>query len=802
MFYFSIKILVISTLLFNTFALSSSSSILLDGTAAFHSWDGFGGLSAGASSRLLRDYPEPQRSDILDLLYKPSHGAGLKICKIEIGGDVMSTDGTEASFQHNRGDINCERGYELWLASEALKRNPNIATFGLEWGAPGWIGNSSFFTSEMWQYKVDFCNCFLEVVGRPLDFIGIYNERYWGGTDYIIGLRAALNAAGHERTRIVLPDNQVSDPSLLDAIANNATFSAAFDVAGQHGTPTAIPLIEATNHRYWESESGFSPISLKSDWQGAQDWAKILSRNYINANVTATITWSTIWSVLPGLPYDGRGIMMANTPWSGNFKDNAPLWVSAHYGQFLEIGWRYLLTGRGSGILPPLDGGNGDAGSCVAFVPQADLNDLTLICETIAVSTAGERIFQLTGGLVGPGTIFSVWQTTKGANFVQQADAIVGSDNTLTLLLPSDGIVTASTIHTATHGQPSVPIPPSAPFSLPYRDSFDETVYPYDTYPLYLSDQGGSFACRNGSLVQLVTQRPGGNDWYTTPDPITLLGDYTPWANVTIGVTASIPSISSLDSNLKLQDDPNAYVSTCEDTPKSNSAQIWDLGLPYSGYISNSGPGRQTACLNLYGCETRMIYYECCQNCGCSNGDGFLFTLQSNGTITSPLYPGLCATILSTDNVTVSLEQCDSTSSFQLWTHLPTKQLRNLGTMSCLTSSFGINSIYVQVCSRVTEYTGFAGIAPIPGYCLKINSTGFWEVSSLSLSLSNGTLYDYDPTTPTLLSLTTKGDLISATIGSNFLGSWSGLKNYSAGMVAIGSGVHLATFDNFFVEPV
>ena len=69
-----LQILVLSTLLINIFASSSSSSILLDGTAAFHSWDGFGGLSAGASSRLLRDYPEPQRNDILDLLYKPSHG--------------------------------------------------------------------------------------------------------------------------------------------------------------------------------------------------------------------------------------------------------------------------------------------------------------------------------------------------------------------------------------------------------------------------------------------------------------------------------------------------------------------------------------------------------------------------------------------------------------------------------------------------------------------------------------------------------------------------------------------------------
>ena len=34
-------------------------------------YDGHGGLSAGASSRLLYDYAEPARSKILDYLYKP-----------------------------------------------------------------------------------------------------------------------------------------------------------------------------------------------------------------------------------------------------------------------------------------------------------------------------------------------------------------------------------------------------------------------------------------------------------------------------------------------------------------------------------------------------------------------------------------------------------------------------------------------------------------------------------------------------------------------------------------------------------
>jgi len=60
--------------------------IPLDPTTAHHTFEGIGGLSAGASSRLLFDYPEPQRSDILDLLFKPFEGASLDILKIEIGG--------------------------------------------------------------------------------------------------------------------------------------------------------------------------------------------------------------------------------------------------------------------------------------------------------------------------------------------------------------------------------------------------------------------------------------------------------------------------------------------------------------------------------------------------------------------------------------------------------------------------------------------------------------------------------------------------------------------------------------------
>ena len=69
----------------------SAAPIALDSTTAHHVFDGVGALSAGASSRLLFDYPDPQRSDILDLLFKPSFGAALHLLKVERGGDAQST---------------------------------------------------------------------------------------------------------------------------------------------------------------------------------------------------------------------------------------------------------------------------------------------------------------------------------------------------------------------------------------------------------------------------------------------------------------------------------------------------------------------------------------------------------------------------------------------------------------------------------------------------------------------------------------------------------------------------------------
>jgi galactosylceramidase len=78
-------------------------------------FDGIGGLSGGAASALIRYYSPTWYSQLMDYLFLPGFDASLHILKVELGGDVQSTDGTESSHMHSADDENYERGYEWRL---------------------------------------------------------------------------------------------------------------------------------------------------------------------------------------------------------------------------------------------------------------------------------------------------------------------------------------------------------------------------------------------------------------------------------------------------------------------------------------------------------------------------------------------------------------------------------------------------------------------------------------------------------------------------------------------------------------
>ena len=149
------------------------------------------------------------------------------------------------------------------------------------------------------------------------------------------------------------------------------------------------------------------------------------------------------------------------------------------------------------------------SGGDYSTLVKCDLSAFTLILETLSAGRCSQSAppgpqtltFEVLGGLPGPGTPLAVWRTNSTSFFMRSTDVSVGEDGTFTVSIAPNEMVTVTTLVTAGHhGQPVSPIPPSAPFPLPYAD--DMNGYPYDAQARYLADQYGSFAVRNGTLQQ------------------------------------------------------------------------------------------------------------------------------------------------------------------------------------------------------------------------------------------------------------------------------------------------------------
>jgi galactosylceramidase len=521
-----------------------SAPIVLDGSRT-HSkpYDATGALSAGASSRLLIDYPQPERERILDLLFKPKFGASLNLLKVELGGDTQSTDGSEPSHAHSRAELDspdCERGYELWLMREAKKRNPDVQTYGLSWGAPGWIGNNSYFSQDNVKYQTSWLTCVREKANISVDYMGIWNEKPWGSTEYITELRAAFDAAGFEKTKLIALDGGLNGDFVQTLDTTPALANALSGVGLHYPCSVVSPSATIDGMKYWASED----MSTPADWRGSGCWGRILNSNFVRMNMTATISWSLLWSVYPNLDCYGNGLMYAYTPWSGFYMVNVAIWTSAHTTQFAEPGWLYLsVPSGGSGSLAR-------GGTYVTLREPVSSGDAhwSLVLETLlgdcmynagclgqASSETQSLTFQIGEGLRRPSRL-SVWQTNQTHQFVQLADALVDAQGQFTVSIAPDTHVTVTTTSGQRKGSTAALNPPAdAPFPLPYSDDFSYANE--GGLPRYLSDQGGAFEVHGGVLRQVVTGLPIA--WSATPPPTTIAGDAN-WTSVLVSVDAVI----------------------------------------------------------------------------------------------------------------------------------------------------------------------------------------------------------------------------------------------------------------------
>lgn len=492
-------------------------------------YEGIGAVSAGASSRLLIDYPKPERDRILDWLFLPKYGAGFQHLKVEIGGEINSTDGTEPTHARSRLELAnpkpeyFQRGYEWWLMSEAVKRNPRIILDCLAWGAPGWVGGGQYYSQDMADYVVGFLKGAREFHGLSIRFVGVWNEKD-NDASWIKLLRRTLDASGLTDVKIVGGD--MNGPpeqqwKLADMAVRDAELARCLHAVGVHYTygeqPSSVARLREAGIHIWSSEQG------EWDWATMQPYfqqrSADLNRLFLDARVTKVEFWSPVTSYYDCLPAPDSGVVLANTPWSGAFEIMPTLWSVAHYTQFVEPGWR-ILNNVGRKLA--------QGGSLVGF-SSPDGQELSIVIDTTGAK--GDQGLKFAPQNTLGQKALHVWRTDQMEQFIREEDLIL-KDGAWTLDVNPNCTYTLTTTVGQRKGDASGP--QRKPFPLPYREDFSGCTA--HSTPRFLCDQGGVFEVvdRVGGrhcLRQQVDQP--GIDWSKGAYAYSVLGD-DHWTDISI----------------------------------------------------------------------------------------------------------------------------------------------------------------------------------------------------------------------------------------------------------------------------
>ena len=604
-------------------------------------FEGIGTLSAGASSKLLIDYPEPQRSQILDLLFKSKYGASLQHLKVEIGGDVNSTCGTEPAFAHIREEFlkpqpaYFKRGYEAWLMQEAHKRSPSIVFDALQWGAPGWIGEGKFYSQDNADFIAAFHAAARKHLGVETTYQAIWNETQYD-KEWIKLLRRTLDRAGLKDVRIGAAD-QSDDPlkwKIVEDALNDPELNKAIYAFGDHYLSNqSTEAARRSGKPLWANEDG----PWAGDWYGATKLAKTLNRGYIDGRMTRTITWSLITSYYDILPLPGSGLMRAVEPWSGHYEIQPGIWAVAHTTQFAEPGWKYIDSA--CGYLKRF-------GSYVTLVSPGG-GDFSMVVETmdspyITIGVQQAVRIRLAAGL--PEKPVHVWKSSAPAQFVKVA-TLQPSGRVIDLKVDGESIYTLTTTTGQQKGGGEFNIPDGRTLPLPYVDKFD--LKPEHALPMHFIDQSGVFEVvdrpggQGGCLRQVVPSK--GIEWrhHKNPQPYSVMGD-SRWRDYQVEVDTLLDGAGYVSAygritNVSTKDEPPAgywlsldqdgtwKLSRQSETLKSGkvslSASRWQkIGLRFAGdritVLINGKPqgeaqdGKYRNGLAGIGCSWQKAYFD------------------------------------------------------------------------------------------------------------------------------------------------------------------------------------------------
>lgn len=323
--------------------------------------DGFGLSGAFRQADNLMAFPEPQRTEILDLLFSQTDGAGFSIVRNlvgdsgtwgnEIDGSLPSIRPTEDSEYVWTGDEG-----QIWFMREAEQRGTTrfVSTV---WSPPAWMKDNNRVTDgghllpEYYQayaeYLATYCNGYAEQHGIDIyaispanepDFIASYSSALWtrdSFAEFISGYLAPTFDAMNVQCKVIVGETSKWQETIVRSALRDPVAGARTDIVAAHaysGGVTEFRLAYDLGKRIWQTEvSDFH--TTDPTMESGLRWAKMLHAHMVIAQTNAWFYW---W----GMTYkdDEEALINMNLD-DQTYLVNKRLWTLGNYARFVRPGW-------------------------------------------------------------------------------------------------------------------------------------------------------------------------------------------------------------------------------------------------------------------------------------------------------------------------------------------------------------------------------------------------------------------------------------------------------------------------------
>ncbi|MCV9885403.1 glycoside hydrolase family 30 protein [Metabacillus halosaccharovorans] len=549
----------------------TTKTITIDGNNVdeYNRFKGFGTVTANNTSRLMLDYKEehPKKYwEMMNLLFNKDTGAGLSHVKVELGGDVNSSSGTEpATMRYADEPANVLRGAGFQFAADAKSINPDITTEILRWGEPRFTWNGAVekeYENRYQWYKKTIDAVFHEY-GFHLDYIGIsQNERAQNNgrneVDWLKYFTTKIKEEPNYETdykaiKLVAADGYRDTKTISRTLLDHADLIDEIDVISSHyGLTGSNELTELQNKlidegkkpkEIWVSE-GIAPMinaryreNMEPNYNGLGGKAGIID---VTSRIISVYSWTgaqnnplnavsfdfqpSVAAFYEGSAYNPKHLISAYDPWSGFYEVDGGLQGVRHVMNFVGYDdhstpenerWMYVKGATFS------DGNFFDGGVDVdtsthnyLTLKDPQTNDYTTVFANNTKETRKYKIKakNLSGKENAP---IYVWET-RGPDKDQAYDANWFKNNNV--IKPQKGeyeievkpysIVTISTLDKKSkiddfeYESSPADLSKDKIMSLPYKDDFEYRRYPDD-------EKGRDYVERRGGTPRYTTDQIG-----------------------------------------------------------------------------------------------------------------------------------------------------------------------------------------------------------------------------------------------------------------------------------------------------